>query len=226
MAISEYDKANFNGVYEGKSLIESAKIVAVPWEIGMAQPIVSLLLSKAQLGRLLDVGCGLGRNAKAAYDLGFEVVAIDISEAAIVQCRAAYQDTSITFSVSSAYDTGFSTTFDVILDSATYHAIPSGDRVAYLTEMSRLASETTEFHLIAFAPSCQGMPKPLACELSEIAINAEQSGWMIQSVTRELYKGNAEAIKAFQEKKGLDIRLDEEGKTNLPVWHCVLRKQL
>ena len=37
--MSEYDRADFEGVYKGRNLIESAEIKAVPWEIGAAQRV-------------------------------------------------------------------------------------------------------------------------------------------------------------------------------------------
>lgn len=224
--MSEYDQANFKGVYEGKSLMQTAEITVVPWEIGAPQPIVCQILDAQTPGRLLDVGCGLGRNAKAASERGYEVVAIDTSSKAIEQCHELHADSGIAFKVADACKTDLAPGFDVILDSATYHAIPANLRQDYLTEMYRLANEKTVFHLITFAPSMHGMPKPLASELSDIANRVESCGWKIQSVVRKEYKGNAAAIKDFQQKKSLNIRVDEQGRTCLPVWHFVLRHAL
>jgi ubiquinone/menaquinone biosynthesis C-methylase UbiE len=225
MALSknEYDRADFKGVYEGKSLLQEAEITNVPWEIGEAQPIVCQILDSRVPGRLLDVGCGLGRNAKAAANRGYQVMAIDISPAAIEKCRTLHVDTKISFHVSDVCHSSLAPGFDVILDSATYHAIPSDQRLAYLTEMRRLATENTLFHIITFAPSQFGMPKPLANELSDIASNVEKSGWQIKSVERVEYKGNAAAITDFQKKKNLQIKIDEKGRTRLPAWHLTLQ---
>lgn len=221
--MSEYDRADFKGVYQGKSLIKSAEITNVPWEIGAPQPIVCEILDSLPPSRLLDVGCGLGRNAKAAFERGYEVVAIDISSTAIEKCREIYSDSKISFKVLDACKTGLVPGFKVILDSATYHAIPAAERVTYLMEMRRLASEETVFHLITFAPSLYGMPKPLASELSELANTVESSGWKIKLAERIEYKGNAAAIEDFQKKKGLKIQIDNDGRTRLPAWHLTLQ---
>ncbi|MBD2802611.1 class I SAM-dependent methyltransferase [Xenorhabdus sp. M] len=223
---NEYDRADFQGVYQGKSLIESAEIKTVPWEIGRAQPVVCDLLKKGARGKLLDVGCGLGRNAEAAAEMGYDVTAIDNAPTAIESCQDRQMTNHIRFKVANACATGLNETFDTILDSATYHAIPSNDRAAYMGEMRRLANEVTEYHLITFAPSVRGMPKPLAIELSEIVDTAEKSGWQIESVSRVEYKGNAEAIADFCKKKNLTILLDEEGLTRLPSWHVILKTVL
>lgn len=225
--MNEYDRADFEGVYKGRSLIESAEIKAVPWEIGAPQPVVCEILDSLQRPRrVLDVGCGLGRNAKAAADRGHEVVAIDTSVTAIEHCRASYPGARITFCVLDACNTELSQKFDVIVDSATYHAVPAPRRVAYLTEMRRLANAAATFHVITFAPSVHGMPKPLASELSEIAALVEQSGWRIHSATRVEYKGNRAAIEDFCRKKGLEIGLDDAGRSRLPAWHLTLRTTL
>jgi len=222
--MSEYDRADFEGVYKGRSLIESAEIKAVPWEIGAPQPIVCEILDGlTRRLRLLDVGCGLGRNAQAAAARGHDVVAIDTSATAIENCRSNDPSAQIAFHVADACDTGLAPGFDVIVDSATYHAIPAPKRAAYLSEMRRLATSVTVFHIVTFAPSVHGMPKPLAIELSEIASFAEQAGWRVSSVTRVEYKGNRAAIEDFCKKKGLDIHLDDEGRSRLPAWHVTLQ---
>ena len=221
--MNEYDRADFAGVYEGKSLIETAAITSVPWEIGEPQPIVCEILDSMSPGRLLDIGCGLGRNAKAASDRGYEVLAIDISSTAINKCREFYSGSGISFQVLDACRTELIPEFNVILDSATYHAIPAEKRMTYLMEMHRLASEDTIFHLITFAPSLYGMPKPLANELSELASTVESSGWKIKLAERVEYKGNSAAIEDFRKKKRLEIQLDYKGRTRLPAWHLVLK---
>jgi 2-polyprenyl-3-methyl-5-hydroxy-6-metoxy-1,4-benzoquinol methylase len=127
--MNEYDRADFAGVYEGKSLIETAAITSVPWEIGEPQPIVCKILDSMSPGRLLDIGCGLGRNAKAASDRGYEVLAIDISSTAINKCREFYSGSGISFQVLDACRTELIPEFNVILDSATYHAIPAEKRI-------------------------------------------------------------------------------------------------
>ncbi|MGY3961906.1 class I SAM-dependent methyltransferase [Aeromonas popoffii] len=220
--MSEYDQANFKGVYQGQSLVISSNITEVPWEIGSAQPEVCRILDALPPGRLLDVGCGLGRNARAAFERGHKVVAIDIAEDAIAASRRHHAGLDIHFEVRDACQTELEPGFDILLDSATYHAIPSTSRLAYLKEMRRLAHAQTRFHLMTFATSVYGMPRPLSSHLSEIVTLAEEAGWSIHTVERVDYRGNAVAIQDFAQKKGLNIQLDDQGRTLLPSWHVEL----
>ena len=50
--------------------------------------LIHLFASYSRRGRVLDVGCGQGRDAIALATLGFEVTGIDNSEIGIAQMRA------------------------------------------------------------------------------------------------------------------------------------------
>ncbi|WP_212112452.1 class I SAM-dependent methyltransferase [Bartonella queenslandensis] len=219
---NEYEQADFQGVYKGKSLLTSAEIKSVPWDIGHAQPVVCTILDQAESGKLLDVGCGLGHNAEAAAQRGFQVTAIDSAAVAIMCCKKSMKG-DIRFLVRDVCATKLDESFDLILDSALYHAIPFNTRIPYLQEMRRLSHNETRLHIITFAPAKYGMPLPLAIQLSEICYNAEATGWSINSVSRVEYKGNADAITDFCERKNLIILTDNAGFTRLPCWHVVLQ---
>ncbi len=68
--------------------------------------------------RILEVGCGNGRDAAFFHECGYEVTAIDSSLSAIEYCRKLYAETGIQFIVAKA-DTGLT------LDDEQYDAIYS-----------------------------------------------------------------------------------------------------
>ena len=68
--------------------------------------------------RILDIGCGLGREAFALYDLGFEVLGIDISKEVISRVKqlSADKEYKISFSEYDGEHLDFpDNSFDVVL---------------------------------------------------------------------------------------------------------------
>jgi 2-polyprenyl-3-methyl-5-hydroxy-6-metoxy-1,4-benzoquinol methylase len=67
-------------------------------------------------GRLLDVGCGNGEFMRIARDAGYSVRGVDISEAAVAQCREAGLDAAVGDFPNMAFDEQFDcvTMWDVI----------------------------------------------------------------------------------------------------------------
>lgn len=60
------------------------------WENDVSTPIVAEILRKyciGQQGRLLEIGCGEGRDAKLLLSLNYDLTATDISKEAITYCQ-------------------------------------------------------------------------------------------------------------------------------------------
>ncbi|HSL84107.1 MAG TPA: class I SAM-dependent methyltransferase [Thermoanaerobaculia bacterium] len=63
------------------SRIEYRKLIAWPERIRREWPLLEEVLSSGPRRRVLEVGCGPGQHARALAEAGFEVVAVDRSEA-------------------------------------------------------------------------------------------------------------------------------------------------
>jgi SAM-dependent methyltransferase len=63
---------------------------SLPWDTGTPDPqLVELIVSRVIVpGRTLEIGCGTGTNAIFLAQRGFDVLGIDISEAAVEKARA------------------------------------------------------------------------------------------------------------------------------------------
>lgn len=69
---------------------KTAHAHGVSWEHDVSTPIVMDTLEKYQIrqnARLLEIGCGEGRDARAVLERGYDLVAADISKEAIAYCQ-------------------------------------------------------------------------------------------------------------------------------------------
>jgi tellurite methyltransferase len=82
--------------------------------------------------KLIDLGCGEGRDAIYFAQHGFEVVALDLSAVGLEKARryAAEADVEIETVHADAADYGLEDTYDVVFSTGTLHYIPPDARQA------------------------------------------------------------------------------------------------
>jgi 2-polyprenyl-3-methyl-5-hydroxy-6-metoxy-1,4-benzoquinol methylase len=106
----------------------------IPWAKLTVNPHLASWIAKNKIEgkgkKALVVGCGLGDDAEALADLGFEVTGFDISPTAIAWCQKRFPDTSVNYVVSDALqpEAAWSESFDLILESYTLQAVPESLR--------------------------------------------------------------------------------------------------
>lgn len=103
--------------------------------------------------RLLDIGCGTGRNSLYAYELGLTPYGIDISKTAIAYGLEyiKQRDVSIELKVGSIgekfpYDTVF---FDIALDVTSSNSLSEKERDVYFAELNRVLKPGGYFYIKA-----------------------------------------------------------------------------
>lgn len=76
--------------------------------------------------KALVVGCGLGDDAEALSEIGYQVTGFDISPSAIAWCQQRFPETSVNYVVADALElnTTWQNQFDFILESYTLQALP------------------------------------------------------------------------------------------------------
>ncbi|WP_368031467.1 class I SAM-dependent methyltransferase [Arcobacter sp. s6] len=90
--------------------------------------------------RACVVGCGVGDDAEALSEFGFEVIAFDISPTAIELCKNRYQNTKVNYVVADLFDypKEWFESFDVVYECNTIQVLPGEYRVKARASMSSL----------------------------------------------------------------------------------------
>ncbi len=103
--------------------------------------------------RVLEIGCGPGRNAIFMAQNGAKVDAIDLSERAIAWARerGAEAGAGIHFESVSLFDYKFIPhTYDFIYDSGMFHHLPPHRRLTYLEVIKKALKPGGQFGLVCF----------------------------------------------------------------------------
>jgi SAM-dependent methyltransferase len=106
-------------------------------------------------GRVLELGCGHGRNATYLASLGCRVDAVDSSAQAIAWARdrASKSGVTVTFSRRSIFeiDAGYAG-YDLVYDSGCFHHLAPHRREDYLNLVGRALKPGGSFGLVCFRP--------------------------------------------------------------------------
>ena len=106
-------------------------------------------------GRVLELGCGNGRNATYLASLGCAVEAIDFSASAIAWARERAHRTgvSVRFQHCSIFDAEFSAgSYDLVYDGGCFHHIPPHLRNDYADLVARALRPGGSYGLVCFRP--------------------------------------------------------------------------
>ncbi|MEP7023662.1 MAG: class I SAM-dependent methyltransferase [Actinomycetota bacterium] len=106
-------------------------------------------------GRVLELGCGNGRNAVYLSAQGCQVDAVDFSARAIgwARERAAAAGAQVSFQCGSIFDAGFADgSYDLVYDSGCFHHLPPHRRQDYVELVLRVLPPGGGYGLVCFRP--------------------------------------------------------------------------
>jgi SAM-dependent methyltransferase len=106
-------------------------------------------------GRVLELGCGNGRNATYLAGLGCSVDAVDFSARAIewARARAAAAGVAAGFQHCSIFDATFTPeTYDLVYDSGCFHHLPPHRRRTYAELVRSALRPGGSYGLVCFRP--------------------------------------------------------------------------
>jgi SAM-dependent methyltransferase len=126
----------------------------IPWNlVPVDLDVVTGLIARTPPGgRVLDLGCGFGKNAHALADGGVEVHGVDISRAAVTRAREVL-GREHAFVVGSADRLPFrATAFEAVMDVGCLHCMPAGIRPKAVREIARVLAPSGTLHSRMFRP--------------------------------------------------------------------------
>ncbi|WP_254664378.1 class I SAM-dependent methyltransferase [Lysinibacillus sp. UBA5990] len=103
--------------------------------------------------KVLELGCGAGRNAIYLAKKGCTVVGVDLSENALewAKKRISKEDVNVELVCANIFDLDFQQeSFDFIYDSGCFHHIAPHRRVSYIEIINRLLKQDGYFALCSF----------------------------------------------------------------------------
>lgn len=109
---------------------KTAHAHGVSWSSDVSTPIVIEMLDKyniTQEHKLLEIGCGEGRDSKSVLERGFQLMATDISKEAIAYCKKLMPQFENHFSVLDCLSDKLDVKFDFIFGIAVIHMLVLDD---------------------------------------------------------------------------------------------------
>ena len=122
--------------------------------------------------RAIAVGCGVGDDAEALSEAGYEVTAFDISPEAIRLCKKRYPDTTVNYLVADLFDypSRWAGSFQLVYECNTIQVLPGKYRIQARDAMISLLA-TQGYLLVSCRSRLTGMQEddiPLPLDKEEI----------------------------------------------------------
>ena len=124
------DNREYYTAYDERYKTAHAK--GVSWLSDVSTPIVMEMIEKYGIGpshKLLEIGCGEGRDAKTVLEHGYDLTATDVSGEAVAYCKQKWPQYADRFSILDCLTKGLGDRFGFIFAVAVIHMlVPDGDR--------------------------------------------------------------------------------------------------
>lgn len=147
LATEALEQSNPTGWFETLYQDANGAVSQVPWAQSTAHTYIQNWLENKSLettGKTaIVVGCGLGDDAEALANIGFQVTAFDISPTAIEWCQNRFPNSSVNYQVADLFNLNseWKNAFDFVLESRTIQALPLNMRSQAIQAIADLIAE-------------------------------------------------------------------------------------
>lgn len=156
----------FDGLYqEHKESHEN-----IPWARQAVNPLLQSFLNEeaTHKGKALVIGCGLGDDAFALEEAGYDVLAIDISQTALDLAKARFPESNIVFEKQDIFDMPekYHEYFDFVFEAFTIQSLPVEFREKMVAAVADSVAVGGKLLLVAHKreEEFEGPPWPLTTE--------------------------------------------------------------
>ena len=192
LAIEARSQQNPSGWFEILYAEARGDSTLVPWAKNMAHPYLQEWLktntSEVKNKSAVVIGCGLGDDAEALANVGYEVTAFDISPTAINWCKQRFPDSSVTYLVADLMDLApeLEQKFDLVYECRNIQALPLEVRTQVIQAIASLVTKDGRLLVITRHRESETIPEGPPWALSDIELfKFEQSG--LQEINRDYF---------------------------------------
>ncbi len=154
----------------------------MPWELGKPRRVLVELVDSGKVapGKALDLCCGAGTNPVYLAKKGFDVTALDISDAAIKYARgkASEAEVDISFLMGNFWTLPFrGQVFDFAFDFGCFHHVEVEGRRTFIKGVHRVLKPDATYLMVCFSyrngPSWNHFTREQIVELFEDCLKIE-----------------------------------------------------
>ena len=156
----------FDGLYQNNKTTQEN----IPWAKQVVNPLLQTYIeeNKIHKGKALVIGCGLGDDAKALDEAGYDVLAIDVSQTALDLAKERFEGTNIVFEKQDIFDmpTQYYEHFDFVFEAFTIQSLPVEFREKMIKAIAHTLADKGELLVVAHQKNrdFKGPPWPLTQE--------------------------------------------------------------
>lgn len=173
----------------------------VPWAKNSTHPYLQEWLKiytpKGEGYSALVIGCGLGDDAEALANQGYQVTAFDISDTAITWCQQRFPNSTVTYLIADIFTlpSEWQNSFDLVYECRNIQALPVSVRQTVISSIAPLVSEKGTLLIITRFRDHDTEPEGPPWALSEQELSQFQQLGLTE-VHRDVFvEGEEEKIK-------------------------------